>query len=97
MPTQPNPPSLRLSPAPVAESVRISVENELLGHATGALRPFLLSEAPGLPRPLRGKSWDRMEALGETFFEVSLKPRLHRPSTRLGSCDGPACLMSGVS
>ncbi|MBZ0267491.1 SDR family oxidoreductase [bacterium] len=79
MPANTNPVSLRLSTAPVSESVRISVENELLGHATGNLRPFLLSEGPRLPRPLRGRSWDRMEALGETFFEVSLKPRLRAP------------------
>jgi alcohol-forming fatty acyl-CoA reductase len=79
VPANTNPVSLRLSPAPVSETVRISVENELLGHATGNLRPFLLSEGPRLPRPLRGKSWDRMEALGETFFEVSLKPRLRAP------------------
>lgn len=79
MPANTNPVSLRLSPAPVSETVRISVENELLGHATGNLRPFLLSEGPRLPRPLRGKSWDRMEALGETFFEVSLRPRLRAP------------------
>lgn len=75
MPTSPQP-SLRLSGAPVRETVRISVENELLGRATGNLRPFLLREGPHMPRPLRGKTWDRLEALGETFFDVSLKPRL---------------------
>lgn len=80
MPTGPPlPDSLRLSAAPVTETVRISVENELLGRATGTLRPFLLPDGPPLPRALRGKSWDRMEAMGETFFEVSLKPRLRAP------------------
>lgn len=56
--------------------MRISVENELLGRALGGLAPFLLREGPRLPHPLRGRSWDRMEALGETFFDVSLRPRL---------------------
>jgi alcohol-forming fatty acyl-CoA reductase len=79
VPSRPSPASLRLSPAPVVETVRISVENELLGRATGSLRPFLLPESPPLPRTLRGKTWDRMEALGETFFDVSLKPRLRAP------------------
>ncbi len=76
MSSTPSSESLRLSTAPVVETVRISVENELLGRASGSLRPFLLHDAPHLPRALRGKSWDRLEALGETFFEVSLKPRL---------------------
>ena len=67
---------LRLSGVPVAQTVRISVENDLLGRALGGLAPFLLREGPRLPRPLRGRSWDRMEALGETFFDVSLRPRL---------------------
>lgn len=65
--------SLRFPAAPATEALHLSVEGDLLDDRWD--RPFL-RRARGTSRSLRGRSRDRLAALGETFFLESLEPRL---------------------
>jgi long-chain acyl-CoA synthetase len=66
----------RLAAAPVREVVRISVERDLLDPSLRRWHSAFLRRARGLGGSVRGKSRDRLDALGEVFFEERLKPRL---------------------
>ncbi|MGH2571150.1 MAG: SDR family oxidoreductase, partial [bacterium] len=65
--------SLRLAAAPVTEALRLSVEGALLDERWE--RAFLRS-ALGASRSVRGRSRDRLAALGESYFLETLEPRL---------------------
>ncbi|MGQ0721918.1 MAG: SDR family oxidoreductase [Candidatus Eiseniibacteriota bacterium] len=66
----------RLAAAPVREVVRISVEGDLLDPSLRRWHSAFLRRARGLAGSVRGRSRDRLDALGEVFFEERLKPRL---------------------
>jgi long-chain acyl-CoA synthetase len=65
--------SLRFPAAPATEALHLSVEGDLLDERWE--RTFL-RKARGASRSLRGRSHDRLAALGETFFLEALEPRL---------------------
>lgn len=68
--------SSRLRAAVVREAVRVSVEGELLDPSLGGWNRTFLRKARGPTGFLRGRSRDRLDAAGETFFHAVLRPRL---------------------
>jgi long-chain acyl-CoA synthetase len=65
--------SLRFPAAPATEAIRLSVEGDLLDDRW---EKTFLRKARGATGSVRGRSRDRLTALGESFFLETLEPRL---------------------